>query len=222
MSKPLMPKATAVWLVENTALTFDQIAEFCGLHHLEVQGIADGEIATGMQGLDPIANSQLTKDEIKRCEADSTARMRLAKQDLPQPAKRTKGPRYTPVAKRQDKPNGVAWLLRNYPEVSDAQISKLIGTTKNTIQSVRERTHWNMANIQPRDPVLLGLCGQGELNAVIEKAQRAAERARKAAEKEAAKAESKLQAEVGTPPAAEAAPEVAAEPGADSEATLEG
>ncbi len=222
MSKPLMPKATAVWLVENTALTFDQIAEFCGLHHLEVQGIADGEIATGMQGLDPIANSQLTKDEIKRCEADSTARMRLAKQDLPQPAKRTKGPRYTPVAKRQDKPNGVAWLLRNYPEVSDAQISKLIGTTKNTIQSVRERTHWNMANIQPRDPVLLGLCGQGELNAVIEKAQRAAERARKAAEKEAAKAEAKLQAEVGTPPAAEAAPEVAAEPGADSEATLEG
>ena len=221
MSKPLMPKATAVWLVENTALTFDQIAEFCGLHHLEVQGIADGEIATGMQGLDPIANSQLTKDEIKRCEADSTARMRLAKQDLPQPAKRTKGPRYTPVAKRQDKPNGVAWLLRNYPEVSDAQISKLIGTTKNTIQSVRERTHWNMANIQPRDPVLLGLCGQGELNAVIEKAQRAAERARKAAEKEAAKAEAKLQAEVGTLPAAEAAPEVAAEPGADSEATLE-
>ncbi len=221
MSKPLMPKATAVWLVENTALTFDQIAEFCGLHHLEVQGIADGEIATGMQGLDPIANSQLTKDEIKRCEADSTARMRLAKQDLPQPAKRTKGPRYTPVAKRQDKPNGVAWLLRNYPEVSDAQISKLIGTTKNTIQSVRERTHWNMANIQPRDPVLLGLCGQGELNAVIEKAQRAAERARKAAEKEAAKAEAKLQAEVAAPPAAEAAPEVAAEPGADSEATLE-
>ena len=221
MSKPLMPKATAVWLVENTALTFDQIAEFCGLHHLEVQGIADGEIATGMQGLDPIANSQLTKDEIKRCEADSTARMRLAKQDLPQPAKRTKGPRYTPVAKRQDKPNGVAWLLRNYPEVSDAQISKLIGTTKNTIQSVRERTHWNMANIQPRDPVLLGLCGQGELNAVIEKAQRAAERARKAAEKEAAKAEAKLQAEVDAAPAAEAVPEAPSEPGADTEATLE-
>ncbi len=221
MSKPLMPKATAVWLVENTALTFDQIAEFCGLHHLEVQGIADGEIATGMQGLDPIANSQLTKDEIKRCEADSTARMRLAKQDLSQPAKRTKGPRYTPVAKRQDKPNGVAWLLRNYPEVSDAQISKLIGTTKNTIQSVRERTHWNMANIQPRDPVLLGLCGQGELNAVIEKAQRAAERARKAAEKEAAKAEAKLQAEVDAAPAAEAVPEAPSEPGADTEATLE-
>ncbi len=222
MSKPLMPKATAVWLVENTALSFDQIADFCGLHPLEVQGIADGEIATGMQGLDPVANGQLTKDEIARCQSDPTARMRLAKQDLPQPAKRTKGPRYTPVAKRQDKPNGVAWLLRNYPEVSDAQISKLIGTTKNTIQSVRERTHWNMANIQPRDPVLLGLCGQGELNAVIEKAQRAAERARKAAEKEAAKAEAKLQAEVGAPAAAEAAPEVAAEPGAESEATLEG
>ena len=234
MSKPLMPKATAVWLVENTALTFDQIANFCGLHPLEVQGIADGEIATGMQGLDPIANSQLTKDEIKRCEADATARLRLAKQDLPQPAKRTKGPRYTPVAKRQDKPNGVAWLLRNYPEVSDAQISKLIGTTKNTIIAVRERTHWNMANIQPRDPVLLGLCGQGELNAVIEKAQRAAERARKAAEKEAAKAEANLKAEVGVPAAAEDAPgaapetdpgapaEAPAEAGADSEATLEG
>jgi hypothetical protein len=222
MSKPLMPKATAVWLVENTALSFDQIADFCGLHPLEVQGIADGEIATGMQGLDPIANSQLTKDEIARCQSDSTARMRLAKQDLPQPAKRTKGPRYTPVAKRQDKPNGVAWLLRNYPEVSDAQISKLIGTTKNTIQSVRERTHWNMANIQPRDPELLGLCGQSELNAVIEKAERAAERARKAAEKEAAKAEAKLQAEVGASPAAEAAPEVPAEPDAESEATVEG
>ncbi len=222
MSKPLMPKATAVWLVENTALSFDQIADFCGLHPLEVQGIADGEIATGMQGLDPIANGQLTKEEIARCQEDPTARMRLAKQDLPQPAKRTKGPRYTPVAKRQDKPNGVAWLLRNYPEVSDAQISKLIGTTKNTIQSVRERTHWNMANIQPRDPVLLGLCGQGELNAVIEKAQRAAERARKAAEKEAAKAEAKLQAEVGSAPAAEATPEPASEAGAESEATLEG
>ncbi len=222
MSKPLMPKATAVWLVENTALSFDQIADFCGLHPLEVQGIADGEIATGMQGLDPIANGQLTKEEIARCQDDPTARMRLAKQDLPQPAKRTKGPRYTPVAKRQDKPNGVAWLLRNYPEVSDAQISKLIGTTKNTIQAVRERTHWNMANIQPRDPVLLGLCGQGELNAVIEKAQRAAERARKAAEKEAAKAEAKLQAEVGAPPAAEAPAEAAAEAGADGEATLEG
>ncbi|MCG8594468.1 MAG: DUF1013 domain-containing protein [Kiloniellales bacterium] len=221
MSKPLMPKATAVWLVENTALSFDQIAAFCGLHPLEVQGIADGEIATGMQGLDPIANGQLTKEEIARCQSDPTARMRLAKQDLPQPAKRTKGPRYTPVAKRQDKPNGVAWLLRNYPEVSDAQISKLIGTTKNTIQSVRERTHWNMANIQPRDPVLLGLCGQSELNAVIEKAQRAAERARKAAEKEAAKAEANLKAELGVPPAGEAASEVPAETGPESEATAE-
>ena len=204
MSKPLMPKATAVWLVENTSLTFDQIAGFCGLHPLEVQGIADGEIATGMQGLDPIANGQLTKDEIARCEADTSQRPRLAKQDLPQPSKRTKGPRYTPVAKRQDKPNGVAWLLRNYPEISDAQICKLIGTTKNTITAVRDRTHWNMTNIQPRDPVLLGLCGQGELNIVIEKAQRAAERARKAAEKEAAKAEASLQADLGAAPASEA------------------
>ena len=226
MAKPLMPKATAVWLVENTSLTFDQIADFCGLHPLEVQGIADGEIATGMQGLDPIANGQLTKEEIARCQGDPKARMRLAKQDLPQPAKRTKGPRYTPVAKRQDKPNGVAWLLRNYPEVSDAQISKLIGTTKNTIQSVRERTHWNMANIQPRDPVLLGLCGQGELNAVIEKAQRAAERARKAAEKEAARAEASLQAGLTAAPAVEAPADGPAEAprdeGADSKATVEG
>ena len=197
MSQPLMPKATAVWLVENTSLTFDQIAQFCGLHPLEVQGIADGEIASGIQGLDPIANGQLSKDEIERCQGDASARLQLAKQDLPQPAKRTKGPRYTPVAKRQDKPNGVAWMIRNYPEVSDAQICKLIGTTKNTIQAVRERTHWNMTNIQPRDPVLLGLCGQTELNAAIQKAQRAAERARKAAEREAAKQEQALAAEAG-------------------------
>ena len=195
MSQPLMPKATAVWLVENTSLTFDQIAQFCGLHPLEVQGIADGEIASGIQGLDPIANGQLSKAEIERCQGDTSSRLQLAKQDLPQPAKRTKGPRYTPVAKRQDKPNGVAWMIRNYPEVSDAQICKLIGTTKNTIQAVRERTHWNMTNIQPRDPVLLGLCGQTELNAAIQKAQRAAERAKKAAEREAAKQEQALTAE---------------------------
>ena len=170
MAAPLMTKATAVWLIENTSLTFEQIAEFCGLHFLEVQGIADGEVAQGMQGIDPIANSQLTRAEIDRCQADASARLRILKHDLPEPAKRTKGPRYTPVAKRQDKPDGIAWLLRHYPELREAQIAKLIGTTKNTIHAIRDRTHWNSPNIHPRDPVLLGLCSQSELNAALERA----------------------------------------------------
>ena len=174
MARPLMPKATAVWLVENTSLTFEQIAEFCSLHPLEVQGIADGEVAGGVRGLDPIANGQLTKDEIEHCQRDASARLRLAKQDLPQPAQRTKGPRYTPIAKRQDKPDAVAWVLRNHPELKESQITKLIGTTKSTIQAVRERTHWNAPNIRPRDPVLLGLCTQAELNGAVDKANRLA------------------------------------------------
>jgi hypothetical protein len=173
MAQPLMPKATAVWLVDNTALTFEQIAAFCELHPLEVQGIADGEVAAGIQGMDPVANGQLTKEEIERCQNDPEARLKAVKHDLPQPQTRTKGPRYTPIAKRQDKPDGIAWILRNHPEVKDAQICKLIGTTKNTIQSIRERTHWNTPNIRPRDPVLLGLCSQSELNAAIERAQKA-------------------------------------------------
>ena len=177
MPQPLMPKATAVWLVDNTSLSFDQIAEFCGLHPLEVQGIADEEVAIGIQGHDPIATGQLTREELDRCQADPTARLKMAVQNLPQPAKRTKGPRYTPVAKRQDKPDGIAWLLRHHPEVKDSQIAKLIGTTKNTIQAVRERTHWNSPNIRPRDPVLLGLCSQSELNLIVGKARKAAERA---------------------------------------------
>lgn len=174
---PLMPKATAVWLVDNTSLTFEQIAEFCGLHPLEVKGIADGEVAGGIQGIDPIGTNTLTKDEIARCEQDPAARLKMAKRDLPEPAKRTKGPRYTPVAKRQDKPDGIAWLIRNHPELKDSQLSKLIGTTKTTIQAVRDRTHWNSTNIRPRDPVLLGLCSQTELNAAILRARKAAERA---------------------------------------------
>ncbi|MCG8361096.1 MAG: DUF1013 domain-containing protein [Kiloniellales bacterium] len=177
MALPLMPKATAVWLIDNTTLNFEQIAEFCGLHILEVQGIADGEVAAGIQGMDPTANGQLTREEIERCQNDPSARLRLAKNDLPQPAKRTKGPRYTPVAKRQDKPDGIAWLLRHHPELKDSQIASLIGTTKNTIQAVRERSHWNSPNIRPRDPVLLGLCSQSELNSVVTKARKAAERA---------------------------------------------
>ena len=177
MAHPLMPKATAVWLVENTSLTFEQIADFCDLHALEVQGIADDEVAIGIQGLDPVSRNQLTRDEIERCQTDPSAALKLATHDLPQPLKRTKGPRYTPVAKRQDKPDGVSWLLRHHPELKNSQIARLIGTTKNTIEAVRERTHWNSSNIRPRDPVLLGLCNQGDLNQTVEKARRVAERA---------------------------------------------
>jgi hypothetical protein len=167
---PLMPKATAVWLVENTALTFDQIAEFCGLHPLEVKGIADGEVAQGIVGLDPVARGQLTHEEIARCEGDPRAHLSLAPQNIPLPKARSKGPRYTPVSRRQDRPDAIAWLVRNHPELSDAQICKLIGTTKPTILSIRERTHWNIANIKPNDPVTLGLCTQIELDEAVEKA----------------------------------------------------
>jgi hypothetical protein len=177
MTQPLMPKATAVWLVENTTLSFQQIAEFCGLHPLEVQGIADGEVAIGIVGLDPALNGQLTREEILRCEADPAARLKMAKHDIPLPAPRTKGPRYTPVSKRQDKPDAVAWLVRHHPELTDAQISKLIGTTKQTIAAVRDRTHWNSPNLRPRDPVLLGLCSQNDLNNAVLRARKAQEKA---------------------------------------------
>ncbi len=176
MAQLLMPKATAVWLVENTTLTFEQIADFCGLHPLEVQGIADGEVAIGIVGLDPMTNGQLTREEIERCQGDPEARLRIAKQDIPAPAPRTKGPRYTPISKRQDKPDAVAWLLRHHPELSEAQISKLIGTTKQTIAAVRDRSHWNSPNLRPRDPVLLGLCTQSDLNATVTKARKAIEK----------------------------------------------
>jgi len=170
----LMPKATAVWLVENTTLTFEQIGAFCNLHPLEVQGIADGEVAIGIVGLDPTTNGQLTKEEIVRCEQDTTQRLKMAKVAIPLPLTRSKGPRYTPVSKRQDKPDAVAWLVRHHPELTDAQISRLIGTTKQTIAAVRDRTHWNSANLRPRDPVLLGLCTQTDLNNAILKARKAA------------------------------------------------
>jgi hypothetical protein len=169
MNMPLMPKATAVWLIDKTALTFTQIAEFCGMHPLEVQAIADGEVAQGIVGYDPVANSQLTLEEIRRCEADPEARLKLLPTTLPQP-KRIKGARYTPVAKRNDRPDGIAFLMRNYPQLSEAQIAKLMGTTKETIQKVRDRTHWNSANIKPRDPVILGLCSQTDLNAMVQQA----------------------------------------------------
>jgi uncharacterized protein len=177
MGLPLMPKATAVWLVENTSLSFEQIAEFCGLHSLEVQAIADGEVAAQMQGLDPVANNQLTTEEIKRCEADPSTRLQLAEQAQQMPAVKHKGPRYTPISKRQDKPDAIAWLLKNHPELSDGQISKLVGTTKPTIASVRDRTHWNSPNIKPRHPVALGLCTLPELEAAVNRASKGKKRA---------------------------------------------
>jgi hypothetical protein len=172
MALPLMPKATAVWLVENTSLTFEQVADFCGLHPLEVQAIADGEVAVQMQGLDPVANGQTTMEEIERCQKDRTARLKLSEQAVPEILFKHRGPRYTPVAKRQDKPDAIAWILKNHPELSDGQISKLIGTTKPTIAAVRDRSHWNTPNIKPRHPVSLGLCTLAELDTAIARANR--------------------------------------------------
>ncbi len=213
MSELLMPKATAVWLVDNTALTFEQVAAFCGLHDLEVQGIADGEVAVGIRGVDPITNGQLTRDEIVRCEGDKSLRLNLSTPSTKVP-QRTRRARYTPVSKRQDRPNAISWLIKNYPELNDAQIGKLLGTTKSTITAVRERTHWNTSNISPHDPLLLGICSEQELLEELRKARRRQEREAKKAEREAArKAAAKLAAtEAATAPAPSetvAAPEAA-------------
>ncbi len=167
-----MPHATAAWLVENTSLAFDQIAEFCGLHILEVQAIADDTAATKLTGRDPLRAGELTHEEIEKGQKDPDYRLQMHKE--PDPVRRTRGPRYTPVSKRQDKPDGIAWIIRNHPEVSDGQIGKLIGTTRTTIAAIRDRSHWNIANIQPKDPVTVGLCTQRELDAAIAKAQKAA------------------------------------------------
>ncbi len=161
MALPLMPKATAVWLVENTTLTFVQIADFCGMHTLEIQAVANGEVANGIIGLDPTANGQLTRGEITRCEADGSARLKLSQSEIQET--RPKGARYTPVSKRQDRPDAIAWLIKHHPYLSDVQICNLIGTTKPTILAVRERTHWNAVNIKPRNPVTLGLCSEADL-----------------------------------------------------------
>ncbi|HEY1934376.1 MAG TPA: cell cycle transcriptional regulator TrcR [Acetobacteraceae bacterium] len=169
MTLPLMPKATAVWLIEKTALTFTQIADFCGMHPLEVQAIADGEVAQGIVGYDPVANGQVTLEDIRRCEADPNGRLKLAATALPMP-KRLRGARYTPVAKRNDRPDAIAFILRSYPQIAEVQVAKLLGTTKETIQKVKERSHWNSPNIKPRDPVILGLCSQTDLNAAIAQA----------------------------------------------------
>ena len=172
MAQPLMPHATAAWLVENSSLTFEQIAEFCGLHILEVQAIADDTAATKLTGRDPIRSGELTHEEIEKGQNDPDYVLQMHK--APDPVTRTKGPRYTPVSKRQDKPDGIAWIIRNHPEVTDGQISKLIGTTRTTIAAIRDRSHWNMANITPKDPVTLGLTSQRELDAAVIKAQKAA------------------------------------------------
>ena len=169
MEYPLMRKATAVWLLDNTTLTFRQIANFCGLHELEISGIADGEVAGGIRGIDPIINSQLTADEIKKCEANEDLDLQLYKNPAAVGEKRSRGPKYTPLSKRQDKPAAIAWLVKFHPDMTDGQISRLIGTTKNTIKAIRERTHWNINNLTPTDPVILGLCKQVELQKVLDK-----------------------------------------------------
>ncbi|SIS87335.1 DUF1013 domain-containing protein [Phaeovulum vinaykumarii] len=176
-SKPLMSKATAVWLVDNTTLTFKQIADFCGMHELEVQGIADGDVAAGVKGFDPVASNQLDPGEIEKGEKDPLYKLRLKFNPAAVGEEKRRGPRYTPLSKRQDRPAAILWLVKFHPELADAQIARLVGTTKPTIASIRERTHWNIANIQPIDPVALGLCRQSELDTEVQKAAR-----RKAAE----------------------------------------
>lgn len=173
LKKPLMPRATAVWMIDNTALTFEQIAEFTGLHKVEVQALADDEVGRGIIGRNPVEHGELTQEELDRCQADDTIMPRMAKSDLPPPRVRSKGPKYTPVSKRGDKPDAIAYLLKNHPELSDAQICKLVGTTKPTIKSVRDRTHSNMQNIKARNPADLGLCTYKELEEVSHKALRA-------------------------------------------------
>ncbi|MGQ0457822.1 MAG: DUF1013 domain-containing protein [Hyphomicrobium sp.] len=183
--RPLMPKATAVWLVENTALSFDQIAEFCGLHPLEVKGIADGDVAQGIKGMDPVNNGQLTREEIAVGEKNHGHKLHLAesKVELPPPAAARKGPRYTPVSRRQERPNAVLWLLRNHAELKDSQIMRLVGTTKPTIAQIRDRTHGQSQTLVPQDPVTLGLCSQIDLDAEVKKAAQRLDRERKEANK---------------------------------------
>ncbi|NNE51756.1 MAG: DUF1013 domain-containing protein [Sulfitobacter sp.] len=177
MAKPIMAKATAVWLVDNTTISFKQIADFVGMHELEVQSIADGDVAAGVKGFDPVANNQLTQDEIDTAEKDPSHKLQLKFNAAAQGEEKRRGPRYTPLSKRQDRPASILWLVKFHPELTDGQISKLVGTTKPTIQAIRERTHWNISNIQPIDPVALGLCKQSELDAAVQKAA-----AKKAAE----------------------------------------
>jgi uncharacterized protein len=207
--KPLMPKATAVWLVDNTSLTFDQVADFCGLHPLEVKGIADEDVAKGIKGMDPVSAGQLTREQIEEAEKDPKVRLKMAPPKHKMPTvKQKKAPRYTPVSKRQDKPDAVYWILRNHPEFADADIIKLIGTTKATIQKIRERSHWNATNIKAVDPVTLGLCSQLELDLAVSRAEVKKERAIKRAAKTGAVLKP-LHDAPGTGPQPDVAPEAA-------------
>lgn len=185
MPKPIMPMATAVWLVDNTSLTFEQIAEFCELHILQVRGIADGEVAGGIIGVSPLGNNQLTREEIDRCEKDAKSRLRMNAAFAVYLEKNKKKGRYTPVARRQNKPDAIAWLTKNYPEITDGKIIKIIGTTKKTVQSIRDKSHWNWANITPKDPVLAGFCTQQEMNALISDAEKIREKLRAETEQSA-------------------------------------
>lgn len=182
-----MPKATAVWLVEHTSLTFDQIADFCGLHVLEVKGIADGDVAHGIKGFDPISSGQLSREEISRAQDDPAYRLKLLKSKVQMPEIKVKrAPKYTPLSRRHDRPNAILWLLRHHAELRDSQIMRLVGTTKPTIESIRDRTHWNSANLQPQDPVALALCSQVDLDNEVRRAANRLEKERKEAEKKAA------------------------------------
>ncbi len=181
MAYPLMPKATAAWLVDNTTLTFDQIAEFCGLHPLEIQALADGDVNAGIMGMSPIQSGELTQEEISRCEANGNAKLKMLKTDLPKPRARSKGPRYTPVTKRAEKPNAVLWLLKNHPELADVQIAKLVGSTKPTVETIRNKTHAAMSSLRPVDPTSIGLCTVEEMEKTIKRAARRIERETKAA-----------------------------------------
>ena len=196
MAAPLMPKATAVWLVDNTSLTFDQIATFCVLHPLEVKAIADGENAQGIKGMDPISTGQLTRDELEVAQADPNHKLKMADPKVSVPQLKKKGPRYTPLSKRQDRPNAILWLVRSHPELKDSQIIRLVGTTKNTIEAIRERTHWNSANLQPMDPVTLGLCTQIALDAEVSKAAKWAPQKPEEPETEDASADTLMPSEI--------------------------
>jgi len=213
-----MPKATAVWLVDNTTLTFDQIADFTGLHKLEVQAIADGEVAAGIMGQDPVANRQLTQEEIKRCEENADGRLEMLVSDIRLPKPKARGARYTPISKRNDKPDAVAWMLKHQPELNDAQIGRLVGTTKPTINAVRDRTHWNSPNLRPRHPLEVGLCTRLEYDAELTKARARIERAEKKAEREARKKAKESGKAPTEAPAAEAEAPVGETPAASTEA----
>jgi hypothetical protein len=180
MTLPLMPKATAIWLVENTALTFKQIADFCGMHELEIKGIADGEVGMGIKGLNPISTNQLTKEEIEKAANDPEHSLELIQNEITiQTERDPKQKKYTPLSKRQERPDAISWLLRNHPELKDSQVAKLVGSTKNMVVSIKNKTNWNMSNIRPQDPVGLGLCKQVDLDEALEKAERSQKRAAK-------------------------------------------